>query len=189
MIMSLLKGRTVTVNKYARPCRVAFIVNTKTPKQEFAKIIEWSTFNVGGPCNSIFLQESLRKDFFRELLHLHDPDFVIHLGTEERAIRKALEGLSPFAKWTKKAFDGERFLAGVPLSEFMKEWETKFRVSLSATRTDQKLFLASAAIVGILSEEHRNALSRWFDFTDMNYEKRETELMNVQPFAGMLRTT
>jgi hypothetical protein len=187
MTMSLLKGRTVTINKYARPCRVAFIVNTGNPEEEFAKVIEWSTFNVGGPCNSIFLQKSLRNDFFRELLYLHDPDFIMHLGSGEREIRKVLDRLSPFAKWTKKAFDGERSLAGVPLSEFMKEWESKSKVSLSATPTDQNLFLASAAVVGILSEDHRNALSRWFDFTNVDFQKRETELMKEQPFGGMLR--
>ena len=185
---SLLKGHTITVARYARPCRAAFILNTKNPKEELLKIIEWCTFNIGGPHNSIFLQKSLRKGFFKELLTLCDPDWVIWIGNQEKPIRKFVDALLPFQKDQDKTFNGQSLL-GIALPKFVKEWKSKFNVTLSATPPDDRISLASAAIVGILSEDHKSSLSQWFDFKEQDYRnENEQQLLTEQPYTGMIST-
>jgi len=186
--MMSLKGHTVSVNRYVRPSRVALIVNVKNPEEELAKVIEWCTFSVCGPHNSIFLAKSLKENLFKELLYLHDPDFVVWVGKEDRFARKIVEGLSSFSKSKCMAFDGKNLL-GITLPMFMKQWKARFKATLSTTPPDHRLFLSSAAIMGILSEDHRQALSQWFDFEDVDYRKaNDTRLMTRQPFTGMIRT-
>jgi hypothetical protein len=184
---SLLKGQTVTVTRYARPCRVAFILNTKNAREELLKLIEWCTFNLGGPHNSIFLQKSLRKSFFKELLTLCDPDWVIWIGNQEKSVREFVDALLPFQNDQVDMFNGETSLLGIALPKFVKEWKSKLSVTLSATPPDDRISLASAAIMGILSEEHKRSLSQWFDFKEQDYRnENEQQLMTGQPFSGMI---
>lgn len=185
---SRVKNKILSIKRYQRHLKLAFIVADEDFSEKIKDIINWCSFDVRGAGSLIFKVSSLENRFNSSLLKEHDPDILVKVGNVSEPVMKELEKKHlPFGIWDwgeiRKTEDSPTNLASILSAENFPVQESR----VSSMREDDEYFLLSAALFGFLTQEQRESLKKRLKFSDVKISKDNlSEILNHQRFGGII---
>lgn len=187
---SRLKNTILSIRRYQRHLKLAFIIADKEVSKAITQIINWCSFNVRGAGSLIYALNSLENRFNQSLFKQHDPDVFIKVGNISESVIKELEReYQPFTTWDwNEIKDPQNDTASLPkMLNYIRKQSSGFPIQECrvASKSDNRLFLASATLFGFLLPEQRESLKDYLKFLEIP-EDDPVEILNHHRYGGVI---
>lgn len=185
---SRLKNTLLSVRRYQRPLKLAFIIADEDVSGTIGNIINWCSFDVSGAVSLIYSSKSLENRFNQSLIKEHDPDIFIKVGKISKSDIECLENkYQPFNTWEwDEIKDSENYPTNLIKILSYKKFPVQ-ECYVSSKKESDELFLLSATLFGFLLPKQREGLKEYLKILDDQiYMDDPIGILKHQPYGGII---